>query len=76
VKNIILSWRNFANGINDGETALICTSNGIIRFAPNILNEQDMEDFSHKYDLKVSTGSVSVFQFDGIVWKCLEWNAK
>jgi probable phosphoglycerate mutase len=76
VENIILTWINFATGINDGETALICTSNGIIRFAPSILNREDKENFGNKYDLKVATGSVSIFQNKGTAWKCLEWNGK
>jgi probable phosphoglycerate mutase len=75
VKGIISSWKHFANNIiADNETALICTSNGIIRFAPYILNEPDAEYFFNAYDLKVATGSVSVFKTVGNVWKCVEWN--
>jgi probable phosphoglycerate mutase len=77
VKGIISSWKNFANNIEaDNETAMICSSNGIIRFAPHILNEQDAVDFDNKYDLKVATGSVSIFKTVGNVWKCAEWNTK
>jgi probable phosphoglycerate mutase len=74
VDSIIFSWKNFANNIRDDETVLICTSNGIIRFAPHILNEANYNDFVGRYDLKVSTGSVSVFKAVGNVWKCMEWN--
>jgi probable phosphoglycerate mutase len=74
VEGIISSWKNFANSINDNETALICTSNGIIRFAPHILNEPDATDFASHHSLKVATGSVSIFKTDGNTWKCVEWN--
>jgi probable phosphoglycerate mutase len=87
VEGIISSWRNFANNImDDNETALICSSNGIIRFAPyiTIANcelrtancKPNIEDFSDKYGLKVATGSVSIFKTIGNVWKCVEWNTK
>jgi probable phosphoglycerate mutase len=76
VDAVIMSWKNFANSIPDSETALICTSNGIIRFAPHILNDPDYRDFGNRYDLKVSTGSVSIFKTVGNVWKCMEWNTK
>jgi probable phosphoglycerate mutase len=76
VEGIISSWKRFANNIKDNETALICTSNGIIRFAPCILNEQDANDFGNQHDLKVATGSISIFKTVGNVWKCVEWNVK
>jgi probable phosphoglycerate mutase len=73
---IIASWKNLADGIGENETVLVCSSNGIIRFAPHILDESDAKDFADKYDLKVATGSVSVFKNDGCGWKCMEWNTK
>jgi probable phosphoglycerate mutase len=77
VEGIISAWKNFANNIMaDNETALICSSNGIIRFAPHILNMSNIEDFNNKYDLKVATGSVSIFKTVGNEWKCVEWNTK
>jgi probable phosphoglycerate mutase len=77
VKGIIASWKNFANNIiTDKEIALICTSNGIIRFAPYILTEPDVKDFNDKHNMKVATGSVSIFKTVGNVWKCIEWNTK
>jgi probable phosphoglycerate mutase len=73
VGKIIASWTNFANNVvADNETALICTSNGIIRFAPHILHATD--DFVAKHDLKVATGSVSIFKTVENVWTCVEWN--
>lgn len=75
VKGIILNWQNFANSISEGETVLICTSNGIIRFAPYILNES-YDAFSNRHDLKVATGSISVFDFENGKWICSAWNIK
>ncbi|MDR2027795.1 MAG: histidine phosphatase family protein [Prevotellaceae bacterium] len=75
VESIISSWKNFANSITDNETALICTSNGIIRFAPHILDMPDARDFGNKYSLKVATGSVSIFKTVKNVWKCMEWGS-
>jgi probable phosphoglycerate mutase len=75
-EKIISAWKNLANSIRDNETALICTSNGIIRFAPRILDETEAEVFAGKYSLKVATGSVSIFKTFGNVWKCVEWNTK
>ncbi|MDR0385779.1 MAG: histidine phosphatase family protein [Prevotellaceae bacterium] len=72
--SIITSWKNFADSVPDSETVLICTSNGIIRFAPFILDEIDRKEFCSKHSLKVSTGSVSIFKNAGNVWKCTEWN--
>jgi probable phosphoglycerate mutase len=73
VEGIISAWKNFANSINDNETALICTSNGIIRFAPHILD--NAEDFANHHNLKVATGSISIFKTVENVWKCVEWNS-
>ncbi|MDR1593617.1 MAG: histidine phosphatase family protein [Prevotellaceae bacterium] len=74
VEGIISSWKRFAKHIKDNETALICTSNGIIRFAPHILDDVDAKDFVNKHSLKVATGSVSIFKTVDNVWKCVEWN--
>jgi probable phosphoglycerate mutase len=73
IKGIIFAWKSFADSIADNETTLICTSNGIIRFAPHILCESDIEDFRNKHSLKVATGSVSIFKHIENVWKCIEW---
>jgi probable phosphoglycerate mutase len=76
VDTIISAWKNFANSIKDNETVLICTSNGIIRFAPHILTQTEAENFGNKYGLKVATGSISIFKTVENVWKCIEWNSK
>ncbi|MDR1898158.1 MAG: histidine phosphatase family protein [Prevotellaceae bacterium] len=74
VDRIIVSWKNFANRIGNNETALICTSNGIIRFAPHIMDALSITEFHNTHKLKVSTGSVSIFENNGNGWKCTEWN--
>jgi probable phosphoglycerate mutase len=76
VEKIIWSWKNLADSIADNETALICTSNGIIRFAPHILDKTEAKIFACKHSLKVATGSVSIFKISENVWKCMEWNTK
>lgn len=76
VDTIVNAWKNFAEHIADNETALICTSNGIIRFAPYIMGNNAIPAFMSKYDLKVATGSVSVFKYKDSQWYCEEWNTK
>lgn len=75
IDSIINTWHNFANSIKEGETTLICSSNGIIRFAPHIL-EIPYHEFCEKYDIKVATGSVSIFECEDGKWTCKEWNSK
>lgn len=75
VESIINTWQNFADAIKDGETVMICSSNGIIRFAPHIL-DIPYAQFCQKYDIKVSTGGVSIFEYDNGKWICKEWNTK
>lgn len=72
-EEIIQSWEKFANNIEDGQTVVLCTSNGIIRFAPHIL-DMDYSTFCKEYDLKVATGSVSVFEYTNGQWICKDWN--
>ncbi|MDR1273543.1 MAG: histidine phosphatase family protein [Odoribacteraceae bacterium] len=75
VEAITRSWRAFAAEIPDGERVLLCTSNGIIRFAPCLL-EGERDLFCRKHDLKVATGSLSIFQRDDDRWRCVAWNIK
>lgn len=75
VAAIIKAWQDLANSIQDGETVLICSSNGIIRFAPHILN-LSYDKFCEQYDIKVATGSVSIFDYIDGEWTCSEWNTK
>lgn len=69
------SWKNFSENIDDNQTVLLCTSNGIIRFAPHIL-DIPYDTFCQKHDLKVATGSISIFKYINNKWECIEWNVK
>lgn len=67
-------WKNFADNIADNETVFVVSSNGTIRFAPCILNDE--KAFQQNHDIKTPTGGVCVFENDGNVWKCVDWNIK
>jgi probable phosphoglycerate mutase len=71
---IVRAWRDFADGIADGERVLVCTSNGVIRFAPRLL--EGCDDFCREHDIKVATGSLSIFAHEGEGWRCTGWNLK
>jgi probable phosphoglycerate mutase len=73
-KAIIESWKELVSNILPNETVLIVTSNGIIRFAPYIL-AQDYKTFCNSYELKVKTGSISMFVNDDKNWLCQMWNS-
>lgn len=75
IESIKRSWGNFAGSIAEGETVLLCSSNGIIRFAPSIL-EIGYEEFCKENTIKVATGSVSIFENRDGKWNCTEWNTK
>jgi probable phosphoglycerate mutase len=72
---IIRAWQAFAAAIPDGSTTLLCTSNGIIRFAPRLLDDA-YDAFCREHDLKVATGSLSIFRFENNRWHCPAWNVK
>lgn len=74
-EQVIQAWHNFANKIGEGETVFLCSSNGIIRFAPHIL-AQPYDDFCQQHEIKVATGSVSIFEEQDGKWICTEWNSK
>lgn len=72
---IIQTWKETADQIANHETVMIVSSNGIIRFAPAILN--DDTEFCTRHDIKVVTGGVSVFEYDPENgWRCTVWNEK
>lgn len=73
---IVADWRAFASSIEPGESLLLVSSNGIIRFAPHLLPENEYPRFLEKHDLKVTTGGVCVFARDGGDWRCPHWNLK
>ena len=73
---IIQNWQDFASGLlsSGNSTVLAVTSNGIARFAPYITG--DFAAFSASHDIKVGTGCLCIFRFDGTRWLCDEWNLK
>jgi 2,3-bisphosphoglycerate-dependent phosphoglycerate mutase len=76
VKSIIANWQNFAHHINDHETVLLVSSNGIIRFAPHLLEPVDYQQFIQSQSLKVKTGSIAIFEYSGDRWQCILWNER
>jgi probable phosphoglycerate mutase len=76
VPSITKSWKNLAHALDDDDIALVVTSNGIIRFAPYILNMAYEEFFKHN-SIKVSTGGICIFEnADNTGWNLLAWNVK
>ncbi|MDR1478529.1 MAG: histidine phosphatase family protein [Planctomycetaceae bacterium] len=73
---IIANWRKFASEIGNGETILVVSSNGIIRFAPYILAQDDLENFRKTHNMKVTTAGVSIFVQKNNNWNITDWNIK
>ncbi len=74
---IIRNWQGFAEQIrahDDNETVLVVTSNGIARFAPHLTG--DFEGFKKQHTLKLATGALAVFRYEGGRWRIAEWNLK
>ena len=76
VAGIIAAWRGLARDIAEGANVLAVSSNGIIRFVPRILADEDYEAFRKTERMKVATGSVSIFEATDGKWRCAVWNAK
>ena len=82
-QEIIQNWKDFAAALikesesstddNDSVT-LVVTSNGIARFAPYITG--DFARFSAEHNIKIGTGCLCVFTFEGGRWICRDWNVK
>ncbi len=75
-EKIVQEWQNFAQNIRDQETVLVVSSNGIIRFAPQILPPLDYQRFATGNDLKVTTGGLCVFRYEKKRWFVDAWNVK
>ena len=73
---VIRRWKDFADEIQDGETVLVVSSNGVIRFAPCLLLPNDYDRFIQKNSLKVTTGGVSLLEHQNGVWNILAWNVR
>ncbi|HBT78214.1 MAG TPA: hypothetical protein DEB39_15115, partial [Planctomycetaceae bacterium] len=74
VSEITRNWVDFANAIPDGKTVLVVSSNGIIRFAPKILADNDYERFREENNLKVTTGGICLLRYDRERWSIPLWN--
>ena len=76
VSSIKRSWKNLVDNLDEGDIALVVTSNGIIRFAPHILNEP-YESFCSHNSIKVSTGGICIFESaNNSEWSLSAWNVK
>jgi probable phosphoglycerate mutase len=73
-EKIIENLRNFASEINNNETVLAVSSNGIIRFTPHILSGKNYDEAVKNIKLKVTTGGVCIFKNETGSWKLSEWN--
>jgi len=78
---IIQNWLDFAAALvkeseisAEDSVTLVVTSNGIARFAPYITG--DFNRFSAEHNIKIGTGCLCIFAFDGNGWTCEEWNVK
>lgn len=75
-KKCIADLRDFAAHIvaDEQECVMVVTSNGIARFFPHITG--DFDGFVKGHFLKMSTGAISVFEFEHGFWSVKEWNLK
>jgi len=76
-KLLIENWQHFASNLvnhYETKTVLVVTSNGIARFAPYLTG--DFEQFRKQYALKIATGAVCLFEYDGEKWECRFWNER
>jgi len=76
---LIHHWQTFAADLcrdYAGQTVLVVSSNGIIRFAPHLT--ADFAAHIKRFPLKVATGALSVLEHrEGATsWNCCEWNTK
>ncbi|XPV77575.1 MAG: histidine phosphatase family protein [Desulfovibrio sp.] len=75
---IIQTWKELAATVDDHEgedhTAMVVSSNGIIRFAPYLT--ENFGAFTEQHSIKVATGGLCVFEKDSAEehWHCVEWN--
>lgn len=75
-ERIISDLRKFAAGIEEGETVLAVSSNGVIRFAPYLLPPEKTRAFMAGHNLKVSTGGVCLLEHSAGQWRITAWNLK
>ncbi|MDR2777386.1 MAG: histidine phosphatase family protein [Rickettsiales bacterium] len=75
----VKNWKNFATQVDHRHRnglAMVFTSNGIARFAPHLTG--NFEKFSEKFDIKMSTGAISIFEKseNEEYWNVVKWNLK
>ena len=72
----IEDWKNFAGHIVEDKQScvMVVTSNGIARFAPHITG--DFDGFKSAHSLKLSTGSIGIFEYEDGRWVVRAWNIK
>ena len=76
VDAILAAWAKFADAIAEGETHLVVSSNGIIRFLPQALLREGLPLFLASNSLKVATGGICVFVEEGGKWEPVYWNSR
>ncbi|MBP5621190.1 MAG: hypothetical protein J6X44_04165, partial [Thermoguttaceae bacterium] len=69
-------WREFSDRliqtVDQGSVSLVVTSNGIARFALDVLPV----DAKRPESVKLSTGAYGLFVWNGKNWRLEEWNVK
>jgi probable phosphoglycerate mutase len=75
VEGVTRAWKTLAGEIPPGGSLLLCTSNGVIRFAPCLL-AGGYETFGREHALKVATGSLSFFRRGATGWHLVAWNVQ
>ncbi|MCB1839826.1 MAG: histidine phosphatase family protein [Alphaproteobacteria bacterium] len=75
-ENIKDCWLSLAQDIEktDKNIILVVTSNGIARFAPVLTG--DFESFRRNHSLKLRTGAIGIFLFDGQSRKVSAWDVR
>ncbi len=72
---VIAAWKRFAAQIGESERVMLVTSNGMIRFAPHLL-QIGYAEFCQNHTIKVATGGICVFDVVENQWVCREWNVR
>jgi probable phosphoglycerate mutase len=75
----IKNWQKFAAMVEEKyteEVVMVFTSNGIARFAPQLTG--NFEKFSREFDIKMSTGALSIFEKNvgEENWAATGWNIR
>lgn len=76
IPELTAAWKKLADSITWGESVIVVSSNGILRFAPTIL--ENYTEFCETHDIKVATGGVGIFEMTEPMthWECHIWNEK